>query len=442
MHFQKRTLLPLVVLFCLTLVTFITAQPNHSEQAKTQQTASVTPIATQMPVKLLADDGTARNVFGWSVTISADGTTALVGTEDGFQAAVYVFVRNGEVWEQQAKLLPDYSSGYSGFGWQMSLSADGNTAFVGDFLDDVGMNKNQGSVYIYMRSDGVWMRQAKLLADDGSGDDRFGGSVSVSADGNTLVVGASGNNVGANESQGSVYVYVRSDGVWKEQAKLLADDGETNDQFGGSVSISADGNIALIAADGDAIGVNDKQGSVYVYMRSDGVWKQQAKLVADDGEVWDVFGGSVSISADGNIALIAASGVDIGVNENQGSVYVYVRSDGVWKQQAKLLADDGEGWDAFGGSVSISADGNTALIGARGDDVGDNVDQGSAYVFVYSGGIWIQQTKLLTKDGAAKDTFGLSVSISGDGNIAMSGAVLDDVGRNTDQGSVRVFSLP
>ena len=155
-----------------------------------------------------------------------------------------------------------------------------------------------------------------------------------------------------------------------------------------------------------------------------------SKLVPTDGAASDYFGISVSISSDGNTAIVGAYGDD-DKGSISGSAYIYTRSSGVWSQQTKLLASDGSSGDYFGISVSISSDGNTAIVGARGDDS----NSGSAYIYTRSGSTWSQQAKLTASDGAASDYFGISVSISSDGNTAIVGAYQDD----SNRGSAYIF---
>ena len=224
----------------------------------------------------------------------------------------------------------------------------------------------------------------KLVAGDGGWLDSFGHRVSV--DGNIAVIGA--------EVHNAAYVFVRNGvGLWIQQAKLLPNDGAASDYFGRSVSIS--GNTAVIGAFGNDDNGADS-GSAYVFVRNGvGLWTQQAKLLPNDGAAADHFGGSVSVS--GDTAVIAANDNDDN-GDNSGSAYVFVRNGvGEWIQQAKLLPDNGAAEDGFGGSVSVS--GNTAVIGASGND--DNgANSGSAYVFVRNGvGLWTQQAKLLPNDG-------------------------------------------
>ena len=162
------------------------------------------------------------------------------------------------------------------------------------------------------------------------------------------------------------------------EIKLLASDGAANDQFGYSVSLSGDGSTAIVGARLDDDKGSDS-GSAYIYVRSGSTWTQQAKLVASDGAANDQFGYSVSISSDGSTAIVGAY-YDDDKGTGSGSAYVYVRSGSTWTQQAKLLASDSADSDQFGSSVSISADGSTALVGARYDD-DKGTSSGSAYVY-------------------------------------------------------------
>ncbi|MBN1976554.1 MAG: FG-GAP repeat protein, partial [Anaerolineae bacterium] len=219
----------------------------------------------------------------------------------------------------------------------------------------------------------TWTEQAKLTASDGAAEDHFGNSVALS--GNTALVGAPYDEVGANYAQGSAYVFTRSGAAWTQQVKLTASDGAASEQFGASVALAGD--TALVGAYGDGVGANDGQGSAYVFTRSGTAWAQQAKLTASDGAEWDQFGISVALSGDADTALVGAYYDGVGANDGQGSAYVFTRSGTTWTQQAHLTAADGATNDHFGDSAALSGD--TALVGAFSDDVGANVDQGSAY---------------------------------------------------------------
>jgi hypothetical protein len=253
-------------------------------------------VWTQQAV-LTASDGVAYDSFGSSVALS--GNTTLVGAGNANSTgAVYVYVRSGAVWTEQAKLT--MSDGVEGdaFG---TVALDGDTAIVGA----LGKTNYTGAAYVYVRSGTAWTQQVKLTASDGVARDYFGNSVALSGD--TALVGA---YLKANYT-GAAYVYVRSGSVWTEQAKLTASDGATQDLFGSSVALSGD--TALIGAYGKA---NDA-GAAYVYGRSGTVWTEQAKLIASDGVAGDTFGSSVALS--GDTALMGA----YGKASQTGAAYVY-----------------------------------------------------------------------------------------------------------------------
>jgi sugar lactone lactonase YvrE len=256
--------------------------------------------------------------------------------------------------------------------------------------------------------DPTWTQQQTLAAPDGTAYGYFGAAVSVSGD--TAVVGA----WGASDTRGTAYVFVNTAGKWILQQELTASDGAMGDKFGWSVSVNGD--TAVIGAWSE----NNYQGAAYVFVRSLGVWTQQQKLTASGDESVAFFGYSVAV--DGNTAVIGAEGS----NGGQGTVYVFARSGGAWSQQQELTTSDGAADDAFG--LSVSVNGNTAVIGAPGK----NDSQGTAYVFLNSGGVWNQQQELMASDGVANDNFGNSVSICGE--TAVIGAPA-----NGGRGAVYVF---
>lgn len=271
---------------------------------------------------------------------------------------------------------------------------------------------------------GQCIQEQQLSASDAAANDGFGISVAVDVD--TAVIGAHGNDE-AGENAGAAYVFVRSGGVWSEQQKLTAADAAPGDFFGWSVSLSGD--TLMVAAQLNDDAGNDS-GSAYVFVRSEGVWSLQQKLTALDATADDHFGFGVSVKDD---TAVVGANRDDGVGADSGSAYVFVRSGGVWTQQQKLTAGDSAASDQFGSSVAV--DGETAVIGSRGDaDAGDLT--GSAYVFLRTGTVWAQQQKLTASDAMGGDSFGRSVSVSA--NTAVVGAPYDD-GIGSSSGSAYVF---
>ena len=382
--------------------------------------------------KVISSGGNSNDEFGISVAIS--GGYAIVGAykEDGFggildKGATYIYVRNANTWILQQKIQDHLGAAGDLFGSSVSISGD--YAIVGAENDKIGANSHQGSAYIFVRNGSTWTQQAKLTASVGSNFDYFGSSVSISISGDYAIVGAMEDGIG---DSGSAYIFVRNGSIWTQQAKLTASDADHGEGFGISASISGD--YAIVGAFSDDVGTNTDQGSAYIFVRNGSIWTQQAKLTASDGSGGDWFGYSVSIS--GAHAIVGAFLDDVGSNDNQGSAYIFVRNGSTWTQQAKLTASDGSASDYFGRSVSISE--NHTIVGTYFDDVGGNTNQGSAYIFVRNGSIWTQQSKLTASDGNQFAYFGVSVSISGD--YAVIGALGDDVGANTDQGSAYFFN--
>ncbi len=382
--------------------------------------------------KLTASDGGAGEYFG--AAIALDGDTLAVGVfgdavgANGAQGSVYVFTRNGASWALQQKLTADDGAAGDIFG--LAVALDGDTLVAGAQGDDINGKEDQGSAYIFARNGATWTQRQKLKAIeiDGLPGDQFGASVAIS--GGTVAVGATG----ASNHRGSVYVYTLDGAVWKEQAKLWLNYAAEFDAFG--YAIALDGDTLAVGVPGEDIGANDDQGSVYVFTRNGATWTQSPKLIHTYGEAGDYFGSAVAL--DGDALAVGAFRDNVGENENQGAVYVFSRSGGIWSYLQALNASDGAAGDQFG--FSLALDGASLAVGAWNDTVGASSQQGSAYLFTYIGGQWRPQQKLTAGDGAANDRFGVSVALSGD-TLAI-GAYRDAIGANTDQGSVYVFVHP
>ncbi|MHC4752340.1 MAG: FG-GAP repeat protein [Planctomycetota bacterium] len=363
--------------------------------------------------KLTAMDGAVYDYFGFSVSTSTD--YAAVGTlrddDNGANSgSVYIFERTETDWIEQAKLTASDGSTNDNFGFAVSIS--GNYVIVGAPFNDENGN-NSGSAYIFKQDGESWVQQAKLIASDGKAAELFGESVSISGD--HAIVGA--RNADPNGlASGAAYIFKRTGSNWFEQVKLFPSDGTAFDNFGWSVDI-IDG-YAIVGAPGDDDDGEDS-GSTYIFKYSDPNWIEDAKLTSLDANVGDKFGFSVSISSD--YAIIGAAFDDCHINSDAGSAYIFWQDGESWTQQAKLVACDGCIADHFGGSVSL--DGDYAIVGAEyNDDQGGQ--SGAAYMFKRDGTSWINEAKLTALDGEFYDRFGTSVSISNE--FAIVGAAYDD----------------
>ena len=366
--------------------------------------------ATTQQAKLVASDAEAGDRFGYGAAI--DGDTLVVGapyedTGGSSTGAAYVFTRSGTTWSQQAKIQSSDIAAGDKLGW--SVAIDGDTMVVGAGYEDNTGGTDAGAAYVFIRSGTSWSQQAKLVASDAAASDYAGWSVAI--DGDTLVVGAYGEDTGGS-SAGAAYVFTRSGTTWSQQAKIQASDAQANDQFGGSVAI--EGDTIVVAARLEDTGAS-AAGSVYVFTRSGTSWSQQAKIQASDAAGGDYFGEYVAIG--GNTLVVGAYREGAG-GTDAGAAYVFTRSGTTWSQQAKLVASDAAASDYFG--VSVGIEGDTILVGAYGKNSG----AGAAYVFTRSGTSWTQAKKLVVSGAQNYDNFGYRVVISN--NTILVGALGED----------------
>jgi hypothetical protein len=402
-------------------------QGDIEEAVDTAQSAVV---AVEQQKLLHANPHLGDN-FGNAVAISGD--TAVVGAHAddtvensccyNNQGTVWVYTKVNGAWVAQQQLQA--SDGLTDDFFGSAVALDGDTLAVGAPGEDQGYFTEVGAVYVFTRTNGVWSQQAKIEASDGFWFDNFGRSVGLS--GNTLIVGAEEADT-PQGSRGAAYIFTRTGATWTQSQKLLSADGDYSDYFGSSVAI--DGDRAIIGARSDDSPL-EAAGSAYVFTRSGGTFTQQQKLTASDAQLYAFFGNRVAI--DGDTALVAAHR-DAG---NKGAAYVFTFSGTTWSEQAKLTASDGVANDYFGNSLALLGD--VALVGMSSDDIGSASDRGSAYLFERDGETWAEQQKLTASDGAASDLFGTSVALGPD--VAIVGALWDVVSLNGTQGSAYVFDV-
>ena len=338
----------------------------------------------------------------------------------------------------QSTLTNSDGASNESFGTSLKVSADGTTAVIGSPNDSVD-GIASGSAIVYTRTNGTWTQQQILTAADAANGDNFGRSAAISSDGTTIVVGAPQDSMSPGTHQGSVSIFVRSGSTWNQQATLVKPDGATDDGFGQEVATSGDGSSVLVGTPSDFVGLIRK-GSVSHFTRSGVSWSFAQTLLQTGGAADDNFGTSIAMTPDGTTAIIGSPYDSIGAQINQGSVSVFIRPAGTWTSQALLTQPGGTQSDGFGVSVAISSDGNTAIAGANYDKVSGITSQGSATVLSRSGAAWTPGQLLVPKQGIANESFGAAVSLSADGHLAAVGAPGDRLaGRVETQGSVTTF---
>jgi hypothetical protein len=265
-------------------------------------------------------------------------------------------------------------------------------------------------------------KDPKVLLTDPTGfpGDHFGRAVALSDDKITLLVGAELGDAGVSPfNTGNASVYIRNETTWTQQAVLTRSSSTAGDEFGTSVALSSDGDTAIVGAPFSDVGWQNA-GSAVVFTRSGGTWTQQAILTDSAGAESTWLGYSVALSSDGDTAIVGAPG------DNQflaGKTLVFTRSGGTWTQQATLTYSLGVSRDLFGISVAVSGDGDMAIIGMpQYDKPGGLSNAGSAVVFTRSGGTWTEQAVLAHSAGVLNDRLGWSVALSRDGELAVCGA--------------------
>ncbi|TKD10431.1 hypothetical protein E8A74_08270 [Polyangium fumosum] len=376
--------------------------------------------------ELVAPDGDPSDFFGYSVALSGD--TAILGAPDedtkGTDAgAAYVFVRTNGGWAFEQKLVA--SDGGPGEWFGRAVDVDGDVAVVGSPRGD-GAATASGAVYMFVRTNGVWTQQQKLFGSDGKTGDTMGQAVAVV--GGTVVAGAPAEDTKGADA-GAAYVFGENGGVFAQQKKLLAADGQAGDRLGASVGFSGQTVIAGAPGDDDA---GADVGAAYAFVGAGPVWSQQKKFVAADGQAGDAFGAAVALEGDTAVVgapLANAAGIDAGAG------YVFARAGLTWAEVGKLVPAGLGSDDRLGTSVSITK--GRVILGALLDDTkGSNA--GAAYVFTESGPGWSEDLLLVAGDGTAGDAFGFSVAM--DGETAIVGAYLED-DAGTNAGSAYLFVL-
>ncbi len=372
-----------------------------------------------------ASDPSSEDSLGYSVALSASGTTLVIGAphEDGSATgvgglvndsaadagAVYVFERGESGWQGPVYIKAWNTDASDYFGFAVALCDDGNTLAVGapqergsavlvDGEDD-DLAALAGAVYVYRRTGSAWEFDAYVKASNTGEYDRFGWSVALSGDCRTLAAGAlyeagSSTGVGGSDNDGAadsgaVYVYRLGEAGWGFDDYVKASNTGAGDRFGVAVALSADGATLAVGAmreDSNATGVGgtgsetaSDSGAAYVYRRSGSLWSHEAYIKGSPAHSGDLFGNAVALSGDGNTLAVGARLEDsnaVGIDGDSedtsatsaGAVFVFVRSGATWSRGAYVKASNTASGDNVGHAVALAGDGNTLATGATGED--------------------------------------------------------------------------
>ncbi|WP_291031243.1 integrin [Hydrogenophaga sp.] len=348
------------------------------------------------------------------------------------------------------------------FGGSVALSANGQYLAVGASGYD-SASSNIGSVHVFAREGTTWRQRAVLQGLAPQQHDKFGASLALSAQGDTLAVGAPGEGNPFSPGVplpvgGTVYVFARTGDSWGLQQAVNALNADTADRFGEQVALSGDGDTLAVGAPleaGSANTVNGPDnndlrgsGAAYVFTRAGGAWTQQAYVKVSHPDAFDNFGRVLALSADGQTLAVGAIGDDSAARgvggdpsdnttNDSGAVYVFARQGDRWGQQAYVKASNARNGAWFGSAIALSADGQVMAVGSQlesseatgidGDQDNTGADRsGAAYVFARRGAQWRQTSYLKASNTGARDFFGSSVALSADGKTLAVGTPGED----------------
>ena len=388
-----------------------TTEPTSTPTEEPTQSGDAASDAYRPAAKLRPTQGEGGDRFGFSVAMAGD--SALIGapladTPEGANAGrAAVFHRRGDGWRHAATLVPEDGGADELFGWSVAL--DDGLALVGAKGGGRPDTEYPGAAYVFSGRDGSWQQTATLVPDDAMGGDEVGCSVTLTDD--TALIGAVDADTAAGGKAGAAYVFERHGDRWQQAATLTPADAASAQRFGRSVAIEADTAFITAPNDSDRQGVGE--GAAYVVERTDGAWVEQQRLAPDDEKTWEEFGATLALAEETAVMGSPNDGTD-DTNLSAGSVWVYERTGNEWNLETRLVASDRDDEDLFGSGVAVADD--TIVVGAMGDEDPNGRYGGSVYLFERTGGEWRQQEKLAPDDGGSDAQFGRTVTLS-DGTI-------------------------
>ena len=351
-----------------------------------------------------ASEGFAVTPWGGGVCISlsADGSTACVG--DYVNTKVFVYKKSGSNWSLTQTLNPGVGKG---FGHNLTTTPDGSVMAVCASLYEVVNSQvvySPGKVLVYTKQAGLYVLKQTLQASDKYTEDMFGRSVSISDDGNKLLVGGPGSE--------AMYLFSRSSGVWTEQLKLSSPSDKTYQKFGSTVCISGDGATLAGNSPGWGQAPGAENGAVFVFAYTGTSWGTGQTLINSDNSPGQKFGHCLSLSYNGDVLAAGTQSTSYSTPTKPGKVYVFSRKSGVWSEDAIFVADNSQAGDEFGATVAVSADGALCMVGSTNDKSVYGTRTGSAYLFKLENKVWSKKEKVVSQDAKPEDKFGSSVAIS------------------------------
>jgi hypothetical protein len=389
---------------------------------------------------LLASDKAASDWFGCSIAMNTDGSRVAIGSMNADAVAgsnsntgkAYIFVRSGNTWSQEAIILPNTPQTNAAFGRSVSISGQGDRIVIGANSGTSGNVVQTGLAYVFKRTGSTWTQEAILIASDAAVSDHFGLPVAMSSNGDRIAIGASAADYSGALDAGKVYIFTRSGTAWVQEAILTASDFVADAELGIVLTINANCDKVVI---GTYPGSTSTPVKVYTFSRSGSVWTQVS--VNQIPYTLTISSSTLNMSRDGNRLVAGNYGPFVNIG---GAAIVYKWVTNTWTQETILNIPTGASGDSFGYSVSISDDGSKIAIGAIGEDPSGISSAGRVYIFTRSGTSWSQAKAFAASDMNMDDGIGGSISISGDGTRMATGAFYADPSGLYSAGKAYIFA--
>lgn len=398
-----------------------------------------TPLLSIEVAKLVDSTGASNNYGGYSAAISGDGLTIALGNKAGqgiyaSSGNVTIYVKVNGIWTFKCRIYRDEASSGQEFGHRVTLSYDGSI-LAASSLKDTDKGDQAGSVSIFKRNaDGSnWIKQIKITGTDEAPTDSFGYSLDVSRDGNTLAIGSINHDISGNTNCGAVYIYIWNGTAWVFQSKL-SNLSPVSVNMGASVSLSSDGNTLAIGATGTLYS-GSASGVVYIFTRSGTTWSKQATLNPVTSYAAENFGSSVALSANGNSLLVAATGDKSVANPNNGAIHYFTRTGTAWTRINGFVPPNSKASSFAGIGLDMNAAGDIAIVGSAMDTT-SLTNAGLVSIYQLISGTWTFQHRILASDTAASGYFGAAISICDTGDVAIIGSY----GINSNKGAGYILS--
>lgn len=375
--------------------------------------------------KLSSEDLENYSYLGSKTAINASGNRIAIANNDSIQSVVYVYEKDGDRWDVIGTLSVDGVK----IGSALSFTADGNKLLIGAKTYDAAGKVRAGGLFTYIWEGTSWNIQSIYTPDAVLADDQFGHDVSISEDGTRAVVTA----YGSNPTRYAAYILFSNAGVWEVEERIAASGSTVSDNFAKSADIDATGLTVIVSDHSNELN-GPMSGCVHVYTRAESRWTKQTELRSTETVSGDFFGYAVAVSPTG-IMIVATAPRRNEPTGRHGAAYVFINRNGVWVQETKLLPSKTTDSLFFGLSCAISAAGETVMIG----DLGAGTDHAIVSVYTRARGNWKKKIELEGSNTTYGDGFGSSISLSYDGDLAIIGAPSESLNGKISNGGAYVF---